>query len=173
MNTNRKIFTAIIVFFLIVTIASFLIVKIPQFKSNGLSEKIQPFLPANVTSEIEKTRSDERSFFSRWEANETEHLVIIYLNCSIRYGNMKPDMNIDNWTVRRVQDPEIFNETAMDECENYINNWAKDHPRQHVGAWTPDSCRKTVYVKVINITSELIGSEAMVEGWRIIFVQAT
>lgn len=144
----------------------------PQFENMGQPEKTYTSLPMSIMKEINNTQSDERSFFSSWEANETGQTVTIYLNCS-PLTRKKPDKVIDNWTIRWIQDPEIYNNTAVDAYENYVKQWANEHPLQHVGSWSPDSCKKTVYVKVINITPEILGSEVMIESWRIVFVRAT
>lgn len=171
MITNR-IFFIIVIVLSILAIISLHYAITSQIQTLGEPEKNYKNLPVNVTREIEYTHSDERSFFSRWEANETEHTVIIYLNC-IPLTRKKPDRVIDNWTIRWIEDPEIYNETAVDAYENYIKQWAKAHPLQYIGSWNPDSCKKTVYVKVINITPEILGSEDFVENWRIVFVRAT
>lgn len=153
-------------------IASFFFLRISQIEDMGQLENTPTSLPGNVVNEINNTQSDERSYFNRWAVNDTEQTVTIYLNC-IPLTRKKPDKIIDNWTIRWIQDPEIYNDTAVDAYENYIKQWENERPLQHVGSWTPDSCKKTVYVQVINITPEILGSEVTVEGWRIIFVQAT
>jgi hypothetical protein len=147
----------------------------------GTQQSIQPvhsensrfLLPTNVINEIENVRHDDRSYFSRYEINETKHLVTIYQNCSIKYGNMKPDMSIDGWTIRRVQDPELYNETSINAYVTFIKNWGKMHPDLKIGYWDADPCTKRVFVALLNSTPEIPGSEKMVDGWRIIFIRAT
>jgi len=172
MSSDRNIIIVSIVVLILLIISFFFLFVMQQSDPQEKSEMKQAPLPASVTNEIESTRSDEHSYFSRWESDPINHTVNIYLNC-IPLLDTKADKRIDNWTIMWVQDPEIYNETAFDQCEDFIDNWVMDHPHQRVGSWSPNSCKKTVYVKVINITPEILGSEAMVEGWRIVFVRAT
>jgi len=158
--------------FLSIIIALFYNFVMPSWDFSEKSNQSFVNLPPNVTKEIESVRADERSYFSRWETNRIEHTVTIYLNC-IQLGNKKPDTIIDNWTIIWEQDPEIYNETAEMAYKSYIKKWANDHPQQSVVYTGADACKKTVYVPVINITPEILGSEVVVEGWRIVFVRAT
>ncbi|MEN6396436.1 MAG: hypothetical protein ABFC78_08140 [Methanoregula sp.] len=166
--------TAFFTVLLIIFIAFvFLLWGLQYSDQSPSSENSHVSVPASVIREIDNIRSDERSYFSHWEANASEHLVTVYLNCSIKYDNMKPDMVIEGWTIRRVQDPELYNETSMEAYETFIKNWGKMHPLQKVSYWDADPCTKRVFVALLNSTPEIIRSTEMVDGWRIIFVQAT
>lgn len=59
----------------------------------------QPSLTADVVSEIETSRADYFSHFSRWIANGTEKTVTIYQNCTPS-NHRHPDKNSGGWTLR-------------------------------------------------------------------------
>lgn len=133
----------------------------------------QGSVPESVIREINNIRLDNQSYFSRWDANVSEHLVTVYFNCSIKYGNMKPEVLIDGWTLRRAQDPELFNQTSIEAYTLFIENWGESHPLQKIGYSEADACTKRVFVTLLNSTPDTLGSSDMVDGWQIIFVQAT
>jgi len=165
--------TILIIFFVSLVFLALFFFGSQKFFHPIIKENPPVQLPPAVLNEIESFRADERSYFNRWEANSSDHLVTIYLNCSIRYTNMKPDKTIDGWTIRWIQDPELYNQTSIDAYETFIKNWAKMHPDQKIGYWDADPCKKRVLIALVNSSPENLGSKAMVDGWEIFFIQAT
>lgn len=172
MKNFKKTKNIIICFFLFITIL--VIINYKAFPGVFSEQSTPPtdILPREIIREIDSVRADEHSFFSRWEADDTKHIVTIYLNC-IQLGNNKPNKTIGTWTIIWEQDPEVYNETAEKAYKSYIKKWAEDHPQQSVVYTGADVCKKRITVPVINITPDILGTEVIVEGWRIIFVRAT
>ena len=161
----------LIIFVVFIALAAFCIFGPLSSQHSAQSNNSRPLLPLDVTNQIDSIRLDNSTYFSRWEANETEHVVTVYLNCNPPKNRIQENV-IDNWTIRWALNPDI-NETFLNGYKGYLSQWVKAHPEQPFGYDHANACTRTVYVSLFNITPETEGSEVMVSGWRLIFVRAT
>lgn len=163
----------IILIFIAFYIIVFSPLEIPLLKNAPHPNNQNLRLPQNVTQEIDAIRSDNFSYFSRWEAHEMEHTVTIYLNCTQwPKKNNVTGMVIDNWAIQLTMDPEV-DETYNNVTNNYIPQWSRSHQDQAIGYVDAHICIRKMYVTIFNVTPEIENSEVTVDGWQLVFVRAS